>query len=279
MKKVYLLTGAFALFSVGYLLAPKPLTAKISGSALNVNYSGVNGGLTCNTGGCHGGTVNSGPGSVNIFTNIPATGYIPGASYTIEVLINAGNGNGLSYGFSASAVLTGTSTFTDGFSNLDNTTLPRSSGRYIVHNSAVPGTGANSSHTFSFQWTAPASGSGDVTFFAAGNSANGNGSTSGDHIYNNSLTVSEAPGAFITEQVIAAFNLFPNPAEDMLNISVPDHLMGSRLRVLDVQGKTVLEQQLNHAAASLNVTGLTAGCYVVELLNNGQVYTSRFVKK
>lgn len=279
MKKAYLLTGAFALFSAGYLLAPKPLTAKISGSALSLNYSGVNGGLTCNTGGCHPAILNAGPGSVDISTDIPATGYIPGENYIVEVTINAGNSNGLSYGFSASAVLSGTSTFTDGFSNLDGTTLPRSNGRYIVHNSAVPGAGANSSHTFTFQWTAPASGSGDVTFFAAGNSANGNGASSGDHIYNNSLTVSEAPGAFITEQVTAAFNLYPNPAQEMVSIAVPDYLIGSRLRVLDVQGKTVLEQQLNHAAASLNVTGLTAGCYVVELLKNGQIYASRFVKK
>ncbi|MBW3624913.1 MAG: hypothetical protein KY468_16045, partial [Armatimonadetes bacterium] len=37
--------------------------------------------------------------------------------------------------------------------------------------------------TWSFQWTAPPQGSGNVTFYAAGNAANGNSSASGDFIY------------------------------------------------------------------------------------------------
>ncbi len=279
MKKWYMLVGAFTFFSGGYVLLPKHLIAKNSGQSLNANYSAVNGGLTCNTSGCHTGTLNAGPGGLTISTDIPATGYIPGQNYSVQVQVNAGGTNGNKFGFSASAVKSGTGTFTNGFAAADATTLAKSGGQFIVHNSSVAGGGANASHTFSFQWTAPASGTGEVTFFAAGNSANGNNSDSGDQIYTGSLNVSEAPGAGLTESIAHAFNLFPNPAEELVNVSVPDHLIGSRLRVLDVQGKTVLEQQLNQPVAALNVNELTAGFYVVELLNNGKAYTSRFVKK
>jgi hypothetical protein len=279
MKKWYILVGSFIFFSGGYVLLPKHLTAKNSGQSLSANYSAVNGGLTCNTSGCHTGTLNSGGGSVTVTTDIPATGYVPGQTYSVQVQVTAGGSNGSKYGFSASAVKSGTSTFTNGFAASDATTLAKSGGQFIVHNSSVAGSGPNSSHTFSFQWTAPASGTGDVTFFAAGNSANGNNSDSGDQIYTGSLTVSEAPGAGLTESIANAFNLFPNPAEEMLSISVPDHLIGSTVRVIDVQGKTVLNQQLNDSSATLNVSAFTAGYYVVELLQNGQVYTSRFVKK
>jgi hypothetical protein len=279
MKKWYILVGSFIFFSGGYVLLPKHLIAKNSGQSLSANYSAVNGGLTCNTSGCHTGTLNSGGGSVTVITDVPATGYVPGQPYSVQVQVTAGGSNGSKYGFSASAVKSGTSTFTNGFAASDATTLAKSGGQFIVHNSSVAGSGPNSSYTFSFQWTAPASGTGDVTFFAAGNSANGNNSDSGDQIYTGSLTVSEAPGAGLTESIVNAFNLFPNPAEEMLNISVPDHLIGSSVRVIDVQGKTVLNQQLNHSSATLNVSVFTAGYYVVELLKNGQVYTSRFVKK
>lgn len=48
------------------------------------------------------------------------------------------------------------------------------------------------SRTFQVNWTAPAAGVGDVTFYVAGNAANGNGSPDGgDQVYLQTLTISE----------------------------------------------------------------------------------------
>ena len=47
----------------------------------------------------------------------------------------------------------------------------------------------NGTHTFNFTWTAPSTDIGDITFYVTANAANGNGGTSGDHIYSTTLTV------------------------------------------------------------------------------------------
>lgn len=46
------------------------------------------------------------------------------------------------------------------------------------------------SFTFNVTWTAPPSAVGDITFYIVGNAADGTNST-GDHIYHNTLTISE----------------------------------------------------------------------------------------
>lgn len=59
---------------------------------------------------------------------------------------------------------------------------------YVKHTSTGTYPGTPNSGTWSFDWT-PNAGYGDVTFYAAGNAANNNGSTSGDLISTTSEVV------------------------------------------------------------------------------------------
>jgi len=274
MKKIYLTALLFSLFSFGNL----DLSAYPSGSNFGSNYSGLTG-TTCNTSGCHtGGAVNTGPGSVVITTNIPTSGYAWGATYQITVTVNSGGANGVLYGFACSAAKDGTSTLTGGFATADGTTLIKSGGNYIVHNTAVAGNG-NPSHSFTFNWTAPVGGTGSVKFYAAGNSANGDGDNSGDQIYNSTLTVNEMPGFGLTESIISAFNLYPNPASEFVNVNVPDGLLDSQVRLVDITGKTIVSQQLNQTIVQLDINLIPAGMYIVEIVKDGKSYTSRLIKE
>jgi len=274
MKKIYLTTLLFSVFSFGNI----DLSAHPSGSNFSSNYSGLTG-TTCNTSGCHtGGSVNTGPGSVVITTNIPASGYAWGATYQITVTVSSGGTNGVLYGFACSAAKDGTSTLTGGFATADGTTLIKSGGNYIVHNTAAAGNG-NPSHSFTFNWTAPVGGTGSVKFYAAGNSANGDGDNSGDQIYNSTLTVNEMPGFGLTESIISAFNLYPNPASEFVNVNVPEGLLDSQVRLMDITGKTIVSQQLNQTLIQLDINLIPAGIYVVEILKDGKSYTSRLIKE
>ena len=278
MKKFYIASGAFALFLMGSGLMPKSLNARINGSNISANYSGITG-TTCNTSGCHtGGAVNSGPGSVAITTDIPGAGYTAGSQYSINVTVNAGGANGNAFGFACSAAKDGTTTPTSGFSAVDGTTLAKSGGAYMVHSTAASGSGGADSHTFTVHWTAPASGTGTVKFFAAGNSANGNGQSTGDQIYNATITVPEAPGAGNTDAVIDAFRPFPNPATEQVTLNVPDQLLEGSVRVLDMTGKTVFNAQVLSQQLSIDLTAFTQGAYIVEIQKDGKSYTSRLVK-
>lgn len=68
---------------------------------------------------------------------------------------------------------------------------------------------------WNMRWVAPATGVGSVTFYAAGNAANGNGASTGDFIYTTTATVGESPLAVEDDPARpSAFYLgqnFPNP--------------------------------------------------------------------
>jgi hypothetical protein len=71
------------------------------------------------------------------------------------------------------------------------------------------------------------------------------------------------------------FSLFPNPATDHTTLKVTGDLNGEAYAVYDPAGRCVLTGQLQSGAASLNVSGLSKGVYVLHL-SGGR--TLQFVK-
>ncbi|MBD3165288.1 T9SS type A sorting domain-containing protein [bacterium] len=136
---------------------------------------------------CHSSfPVNTGDGSLDI-TEIME--YTPGQSYDMTVTLeDAGQSR---WGFQLIAK--------DGSNNpagtlvvTDATNTQLSSG-YLQHTSSGTQNGTqNGPVTWDFEWTAPMSGTGDVTFYVAGNAADGNFTTTGDYIYTIDMAMTEA---------------------------------------------------------------------------------------
>jgi hypothetical protein len=145
---------------------------------------------------CHIGTLNGGPGRVTI-SGVPAE-YAPNQQFTLTVRVE--HPDRRRWGFQLAAL--------DGGNRSVGTLEPAD--RHVAQ--AVEGTGGlqgrryvehTSNGTFSGQaqgaewevrWTAPDHDVGRVTFYAAGNAANGNNASSGDSIYTTSVaTGSTAP--------------------------------------------------------------------------------------
>ena len=158
-------------------------------------YTGSPGdeGFTCSA--CHG-PLNTGSGSVKI--TFPDVSYTPGQKYTISVLITDPQAQrwGFELGAWQSSNLAtnqeGTLTAgADGFTRV----IPFQSWQYITHTSQGTRLGQRNSAEFKFDWTAPAAGAGEVSFYVAANAANGNGTNDqGDLIYSSSLKVPESTG-------------------------------------------------------------------------------------
>lgn len=77
--------------------------------------------------------------------------------------------------------------------------------------------------------------------------------------------------------------LFPNPASDQVTIHLPNDMRGAgHARVIDAQGRTVLEQPIAGMASNilyLPVNQLAAGRYVVELINYLRTERLMFVRQ
>ena len=83
---------------------------------------------------------------------------------------------------------------------------------YLKHNSSGTSPGTTGSKSWTFNWTAPAEGTGPMMLYVAGNAANNNSSTSGDRIYATDFMMNEAVVA--VDDLPLALELrgaFPNP--------------------------------------------------------------------
>lgn len=166
----------------------------------------VDNGNTCRASRCHNSfPLNSGSAKFLITTN--PTVYTPGK--TIKVRVSFQNWTGILHGFEMTAVDTKgnrVGTFRK-VSRKNNTTqvIPPNStdpfqrglaaedkGKYIEHTLA-----GNKKTSWTVKWHAPSTATGLITFYAAGNDANGNGTSSGDHIYTTQLQINATSTATI----------------------------------------------------------------------------------
>lgn len=177
----------FTLFVSSY---NNEVASSTSGAPASRTGSPGDNNLTCTT--CHSGpsaTIISGM----ITSNIPASGYTPGNVYTITATIQRPGHS--KFGFEVSPQsITGALLGTLMVTNTTETKLVGSS-KYITHTSGGTG-GAGGNRTWTFNWMAPSSGTGDVTFYGAFLATNSMNNSSGDSVFRSTLLVNEcmAPG-------------------------------------------------------------------------------------
>jgi hypothetical protein len=230
-------------------------------------------GATCNA--CHSGTPALVPGLIT--SDVPASGYIPGQTYTITATVSeAGR---VKYGFEISpqdlvGSLMGTLSVTD-----PTKTQLVGSNKYITHKTAgtsFPGGIAS----WSFSWTAPAAGSGEVVLYGAFNASNNSGSTSGDIIRLSTLTLQEDVSAGVGEQAEQDFVLFPNPASDKVFLDA-QLMQESSFVITDINGKQIKSYGENELSqdSGIDISYLQSGMYVLELRSPKGVTRKKFIKR
>ena len=189
-----------------------------------------------------------------ITTNIPANGYIPNQVYTITANINQSGIN--KFGFELTAEKNAGNAKTGNFLVTNNTEIKfANNNTAITHKSG--GTAGNSSRTWTMDWEAPNTGTGDVTFYGAFIAANGNGNNAGDTYHSTNLTVSEAVVNSVSDlsaQNDFTFNTITETIETINAVSV-----------YDIRGKLVLST--NNAST---ISHLNKGIYILKSENKTQ---------
>ena len=130
---------------------------------------------------CHAGnTLNTAGGSMML--TIPET-YEPNEVYTI--VVNLSRTGQSRWGFEMTALdADGASAGSFAADEAENTQLSAANSKqYIKQTPIGTAQGTTDEHSWEFQWTAPDADIGPITFYAAGNAANGDFSAAGDYIY------------------------------------------------------------------------------------------------
>ena len=252
MKKTVLSIFTLAVFATILTSSSVGRTDGRSGSPGDANQD---------CGQCHGGSTAS--TSSTIATDIPASGYVGGSTYNVTVTV-AETGASM-FGFQITAEHSSNAkagTFaTGGNSEIYTVTA----GHAVTHNTA--GTFGTDSKSWTMTWTAPSSGSGDVTFYVAGNGANGTGDTTGDVIYTDSQAAAEdvANGIAINEFANADVNIYPNPTSDYFTIKGVDKR--ATVTLFDLKGSEV--KSFANSVNQFDVSDIEQGTYLLYINIDG----------
>lgn len=263
------------------------LNTALSSSNGKAVKTGAPGEGTCRD--CHNSNpLNSPGGSVSISSpDISNNEYIGGQTYQIDVTIERSGVNEFGFGFEALKP-NGTNAGTLMDINTAETHVLTGNISGNIRNTMTHKTnsGINSNtKTFSFNWIAPVTGTGNVTLYATGNAVNQNGNTSGDFVYSTSLALTESnPSSLETfNPVNAALQTYPNPVMEKLNMEFNAPQNGVyHLQLLSLNSANIIYREdlscvKGENKLSLNNSDWSPGVYLLKIDFRGQSITKKII--
>lgn len=239
---------------------------------------------TCSDAGCHGGTVAPTLAiRVDSVGGVEVSKYVAGMSYTVTV--TGSHATNTKFGFQFSAV-TGTGSSQVQAGSVATTGLPSqvvrrtvSSIQVVEQSSTITGPLSKS-----FVWTAPSTGSDDVTMYLTVNAVNGNGAAdAGDASGNVSVVLPQHTPTGIRNVVAnQSLAIFPNPAVNEAWLTTGEPAEKYLLTVVDAAGKLVLHNEVvTDATGKVNIATVdfASGTYFVSLSNATARFSSKLLKQ
>ena len=117
-----------------------------------------------------------------------------------------------------------------------------------------------------------------LTFLSAKGGVNSDYTLRIDNI---NMSAQNTVPALSTNNVLAAtFNLHPNPATHVVNITNSENLLVNKVTIYDITGKQLSTQNFNNESdLQLNVENLASGTYMLHLQTNEGTAVKKLVKK
>ena len=245
----------FASFSGNVSRYPGGAPAAYSGSPLD--------GKDCRD--CHGGQ--TAPVIGWITSDVAPEGYTPGETYTITVTVS-GSGD---KGFEVSPQNPGGS-FLGTLILGSGTEFASGNSHYITHSNSS----TSDPKIWTFQWTAPAAGSGPVTMY-------GSFTINKPVTKTSTLVIPENVSTGVEEHEMISFKAYPVPARDRLNIEY-EVRSGEKVEITltDLSGRTIAvitpEEELSGTQTASIPTGeLPEGIYFVRYSGDGERFTRKIM--
>jgi hypothetical protein len=265
------------------------LTAGAMSDDGKAGRTGSPGEVTCHD--CHDDfTQNSGGGSIVLSsTNMSGWEYVPGTTYHMTATVSRA-GNAL-FGLGLEALTStngnaGTMVITNsGSTQIKNAVVSGVSRRNVVH-TLNGGTGTGSK-AFQFDWNAPSSNIGNVTFYYAGVASNGDGDEAvGDYVYTGSQVVTPVVSTGVEEELAldAVMSVGPNPVTDRIILSyglaAAERVTANLYNVSGALVRDLVNAQRGSGRHVETITGLSdlsPGVYLLRTTIGTKVQVTRIV--
>ena len=183
-------------------------------------FTGAPGENSCGIEGCHTGNVNTGPAEPQLIINEGIEAYTPGQTYPVRIIIEQLDIH--KFGFQVTVLKDSDNSFAGTFSLTDpvNTRLFSALGRkYVGTTSCGSDAPFPDSLSWEFEWQAPVTDEGNLTFYMVTLAANHDHSTFGDYVYTQSFQLSPAVTSVKALSTLEkSIRLFPNPSKDFVQL-------------------------------------------------------------
>ena len=258
MKKILIYTGL--IFSIYILSYPKLINANVNGSPGGKSGSPLDG-ASCTM--CHGSNVNTGPGSFDISSDIPTSGFVPGETYTIT--IQGAHPSFNKYGFELTAESAGMKVGGFNITNSSQTKLTNNNNA-ITHKNT--GTLGSATKNWTVNWTAPTSGNTTVDFYTSGIASNGNGvNDNGDEVYTSIYSVNKENSVSINEK---KENISISILNNNIVIEGNNHL--NKVIISNINGKNTYKDKNVSLPIKINTSDFKSGIYIVSCFDKNDEY-------
>ncbi len=243
--------------------------------------SPIQNGATCAQ--CHsGGTFTQTTAAISVRNTDgqTVTTYIPGETLTVQLAIQSNGDSPSGYGGQLT-VLNSNNEMAGDFTSTtsDNTQITElNSVKYLEH------TTRSSTGVFTATFTAPTQGTGNITFYASGISANGNGGTSGDNAAPGQTlqlteTENETPTSLNTTDFSNEVAVFPNPSTGTFTVNLGEELSNVKTKLNTASGELIESDSYSSAEVLQLYINAPAGIYFYTIETESKSATIRLIKK
>lgn len=201
------------------------------------------------------------------------TEYTPGSTYQLKITINHTGAS--AFGFQATSTMGAGNTAKAGeFKNAPTgvkiSSISGNPLEFVEHSSK------SNTNEWTIDWTAPATGSGEVKFYGNGIAANGTGNTSGDLLAaGTALVIAEASSSSVVSLNTNKLTVYPNPATNVINLAGIE--AGSEISIYNLSGQLVKQEVLNSVKEQVDISAMPMGTYVLSVNSGDEVQVKSFV--
>lgn len=76
---------------------------------------------------------------------------------------------------------------------------------------------------------------------------------------------------------MAGFKLYPNPADDIFAIELPNEFETVEVKLFDIVGKVVFTKQISQIDNKIDINSLVAGNYIVKVTSNKKTFSTNLI--
>lgn len=195
-----------------------------------------------------------------ITSDIPETGWAPKTTYNITV--TAVHETAGRIGFELTAE-NGTSKIGK-FTVTDTQRTKYANNQKAVTHTTAGHEPTDGQNVWTVQWTSPDVDSGDITFYAAINAADGAGSTANDQIFTSSVTYAQDQGTTAVDDVAGIdFKVYPNPTSNYIFVESAKAI--ESFAVYNAHGQKLKDLRNLSGSTKVDVSDLSSGMYIVSV--------------